>query len=354
MGNATCHLSCSKKKAIACDRFHRFTCPVQILESAREVLKTELDALHQLENRLEGELGNSVEDAVSYLKGAVEGGHKIIVTGVGKSGQIGQKIAATLTSTGAPAITLDPLNATHGDAGLILEGDVIVALSYSGETEELLRILPILRRTDNAIIAITSKKDSTLSSHARVFIDASVEKEACPLNLAPTASTTVALVWGDILAMALLQERGVTKETFSLFHPSGSIGRRLLTAVSEIMRPLEEVAVCPLDVSVSEALQEITQKRCGACIVQNADGTLAGIYTHGDFVRGYQKDHNIGESLLSEVLIAQPVCVAVDKLAAEVLNIFENHRIEDLIVVDPENRPVGMVDSSDLSRLKIF
>jgi arabinose-5-phosphate isomerase len=285
---------------------------------------------------------------------AVEKRNKIVVVGVGKSGHIGEKIAATLTSTGSPAVVLNSMNALHGDLGVVADGDIVLALSYSGETEELTRLVPALRRFDVKMIAITGNAKSFLAAQADLHLDAHVGQEACPLNLAPTSSTTAMLVLGDALAMVLLEARGFKKEDFATFHPGGTLGRNLLMKVQDIMRTREQMAVLSGSATVNEALALIGSKRAGAIAVIDKKGQLAGIYTHGDFTRGYQKDVNIGRAKLAEVMTKNPITVRVEKLAVEVLNLFEKHRIGDLIVVDRKNQPVGLVDAQDLAKVKLL
>ena len=316
----------------------------------RQVIEIEIDALRGIASRLDA----SFEKAGRLLLEAVQGRNKIIVTGVGKSGHIGAKIAATLTSTGAPSVVLDTVNAVHGDLGMVSDGDVLIALSYSGETDELVRLLPFLKRLSVRIIALTGHPASTLAREATVCLDVSVSKEACPLNLAPTSSTTAMLAMGDALAMVLLEARGFQKEDFARFHPGGSLGKNLLLKIQDVMRPLDAVACLPESATVHEALRLWSEKRVGAALITAPDGTLAGIYTHGDFVRGFQKNSSIGQTPLKEVMTPNPVSVLVDKLAVEVLNIFQQHHIDDLVVVDHSRKPVGLVDAQDIAKLKLI
>lgn len=319
-------------------------------ERARRVIRQEIAGLRALARRLDDQFS----DAVNALALTCRKGGKTVVTGVGKSGHIGDKIAATLTSTGCPAVVLNPLNATHGDLGLIGKNDAVLALSFSGETEELLRILPGIKRDAATLIAITGKPQSSLARAADITLHIPVTREACPLNLAPTTSTTAMLVLGDALAMVLLEQRGFKKEDFARLHPGGSIGRHLLLGVRDVMRPLAQVAVCRETDTVRQALAEISTKRCGAAIITNARGRLTGIYTHGDFARGYQNDPSIGNLPLKKVMTPSPVTVPVDKLAVDVLNILGQHRIEDLIVVDRAHKPVGLIDVQDLTKVKLI
>jgi arabinose-5-phosphate isomerase len=311
------------------------------LEKAARVLEIEIFELQRLRQRL----GKSFADAIELLKATADARGKIVVLGVGKSGHIGSKIAATLTSTGSPAVVLDSLNALHG---------AVLALSASGETEELLRILPAIARFQVKIIAICGDADSTLAKNAHVFLDVNIEQEACPLNLAPTSSTTVMLALGDALAMVLLEARGFQKEDFAKFHPAGMIGRSLLMRVHQIMRPREALALVASDTRIRDVLKNMTAVRAGAAVIADTDGKLLGIFTHGDFARHFQKDPKVGERLVADLMTLNPVSVHKDKLAVEVLNLLESHRIDDLVVVDDNNAPVGIVDSQDLTRLKLL
>jgi arabinose-5-phosphate isomerase len=320
------------------------------LEKAGRVLELEILELQRLRNRLD----ENFTRAVDAIKTAVEARGKVVVIGVGKSGHIGSKIAATLTSTGSPAVVLDSLNALHGDLGMVADGDVVLILSSSGETEEMLRILPAIARFDVRIIALCGDAASTLAQQAQIVLDASVEQEACPLNLAPTSSTTVMLALGDALAMVLLEARGFDKEDFAKFHPAGMVGRSLLMRVHQIMRPRTSLALVQSDAKIRDVLKAMTDVRAGAAVVADVDGYLAGIFTHGDFARHFQSDPKVGDRVVADLMTLNPVTVHQDKLAVEVLNLLERHRIDDLVVVDDEKKPVGMVDSQDLTRLKLL
>ncbi len=323
---------------------------MNLLAMGRRVFEIEIDSLRLVEKKL----GPSFEEAVQRLSDSVAANRKVIVVGVGKSGHVGQKIAATLASTGAPSVVLNAVDAFHGDLGIACEGDAALALSYSGETEELVRLLPYLKRMKVSVIAMTGNLKSTLAQNADTVLDVGVEKEACPHNLAPTSSTTAMLALGDALAMVLLEKRGFQKEDFARLHPGGTLGRNLLLRVGDIMRPREAIVVLPGKATVKEALRQWNRKRAGAAVVVDGGGAVEGIFTHGDFVRRYERDPQVGELPLSAVITSRPVTVRVDKLAVEVLNLFEVHRIDDLIVVDGENRPVGMVDSRDLTMHKLM
>ena len=320
------------------------------LEKARRVIDLEIGELQRLATRLD----DSFTQAIETLRACVEAKGKIVVCGVGKSGHIGEKIAGTLTSTGSPAVVLDSLNALHGDLGVVADGDVILALSYSGETDELINILPALARFDVRIIAISGNPNSFLAQNSHLHLDVSVEQEACPLNLAPTSSTTAMLVLGDALAMVLLEARGFTKEDFARFHPGGKLGRTLLLKVRQIMRGADQIALVTPAMPVREVLHHMSARRAGAAIAVDENGKLVGIFTHGDFARHYQSDPAVGERPVGEMLTRSPVTIRGDRLAAEVLHILEKHRIDDLVVLDDDNRPIGVVDSQDLARFKLI
>src|SRR5436309_1186744 len=320
------------------------------LEKGKRVLDMQIFEL----NRLRDGLGDEFSRAVQAVKEAVDNRGKVVVLGVGKSGHIGAKIAATLTSTGSPAVVLDSVNALHGDLGMVSDGDVVLALSASGETEELLRILPAIARFQVRIIAMCGAPDSTLAQNADLVLDVNIEQEACPLNLAPTSSTTVMLVLGDALAMVLLEARGFQKEDFAKFHPGGMIGRSMLMRVHQVMRPREAMAIVSTDTPVRDVLKAMTGVRAGAAVVTDENQRLLGIFTHGDFVRHFQFDSKIGGRLVADLMTLNPVTVHKEKLAVEVLNLLERHRIDDLVVIDDDNVPVGIVDSQDLTRLKLL
>jgi arabinose-5-phosphate isomerase len=249
---------------------------------------------------------------------------------------------------------LNSLNALHGDLGIVADGDVVLALSYSGETQELLSVLPAVVRFGLPIIALTGDKNSTLAKAASAVLDVSVSQEACPLNLAPTSSTTSMLILGDALAMVLLESRGFRKEDFAKYHPGGSLGRSLLLRVNQIMRKIDELALISPAAPVVEAIQAMTKYRAGAAVVVNEDETLAGIFTHGDFARHFPGNPGIGSLPVGDFMTRNPITITGDRLAAEVLQVLEHHRIDDLVVLDEKRRPVGIVDSQDLTRLKIL
>ncbi|MDH4451576.1 MAG: KpsF/GutQ family sugar-phosphate isomerase [Verrucomicrobiota bacterium] len=318
-------------------------------EKARRVIQLEIDELQRLHARIDDRFAQ----AIDLLLACVRSRGKLIVCGVGKSGSIGRKLAATLNSTGATTVLLDVGDALHGDLGVIDPGDLAILLSYSGETSELLNLLPHLKRFSIPVVGITGAMQSTLAKNADVVLDVHVTQEACPLNLAPTSSTTTMLVLCDALAMALLEARGFQAEDFAKLHPGGSLGRALLTRVSDVMRQGDQLATITPETTVREGLQAMTKARSGAAVVTNADGTLAGVFTHGDFVRAFQKDNAISEKPVREFMTPRPVSIQAGKLAAEVLATLQNSRVDDVVVVDEAGKPVGMVDTQDLTRLRL-
>ena len=319
------------------------------LGKARRVIGIEADELRRMADNLDGK---AFGRAVGIMMKCLAKRGKIVVCGVGKSGHIGDKIAATLTSTGSTAVVLNSLNALHGDLGLVADGDVILALSYGGETAELLNILPPLARFDTKLIAITGQPDSTLGHAADVCLNVSVAQEACPLNLAPTSSTTAMLALGDALAMVLLEARGFQQEDFARFHPGGSLGRVLLFRVRQIMRKAARLATAGEHDTVLDVLKSMTKCRTGAAAIVDADGKLLGVFTHGDLARHYQDHSDLGSLPVGRFMTKSPVTIGGDKLAAEALHVLKTHQIDDLIVVDGDNRPIGVIDSQDLSRLQ--
>jgi arabinose-5-phosphate isomerase len=320
------------------------------LTQAREVFDTELAALKAVRAQLDDAFNNVVELVVQTLR---QHG-KLIVVGVGKSGIIGHKIAATLTSTGTTSVVLDCVDALHGDLGLVSDGDVVLALSYSGESEELLNLLPALKRFSVKIVALTGAPKSSLARFSDLVLNVRVPKEACPFNLAPTSSTTATLVMGDALAMAVLQARGFKRQDFAKFHPSGAIGRAILSRVADIMRSGERNAVANQNLPVKNALLVMTQAKSGSLSVVNGRGKLVGVFTDGDFRRHMADDDKLLTRPLSQVMTRNPVRIRQEALAVEAVKVFNERNIDDLIVVNSKNEPVGLVDSQDLPKFKIM
>lgn len=319
---------------------------VDLIEKARAVLGIEAAQLQRLAERLD----DSFPRCVEALEETLLKGRKIVVIGVGKSENIGKKFVATLNSTGATAVNLSCQNALHGDLGVLSDGDLIIALSYSGETAELISLLPHVKKRASLIIAVTGATDSTLAKHSDLVLNTHVEEEACPLQLAPTSSSTNMLGLCDALAMVLLEKRGFRAEDFAELHPGGSLGKYLLTRVSDIMRSGSALAKVPGTALVQDAVLTMLECRAGAAVIVNPDDSLAGIFTHGDFVRGYQSDREIGDSPVTGHMTNTPITVRENDLAVEVIKILRENHIDDLIVINGKNQVVGLVDVQDLSR----
>lgn len=318
-----------------------------VLALAKQVLEIESTAVASLIPRLD----ESFVRAHELLLGCSS---KVVVSGMGKSGHVGNKIAATLASTGTPAFFLHPAEASHGDLGMISPQDVLLALSHSGESEELLLIAPLLKRRGTAIIAMTGNPNSRLARLSDVHLDTSVEREACPLNLAPTSSTTAALALGDALAVSLLQARGFTAADFALTHPGGSLGRQLLLRVDEVMHRAGQVPVVQQDAPLLEALHEMSQKGLGMTAVVDQEGRLQGIFTDGDLRRTLESGQHPPQSTqVSEVMSRHPVTIAPGQLASEAAVLMQQRRIFGLFVTDQEGRVVGAFNMHDLLRAGI-
>ena len=320
------------------------------LRRARQVFDIEWAALKAVRQQLDGNFDAAVNIIVETL--AQRG--KVVVVGIGKSGNVGQKIAATLTSTGSTSVFLHSVDALHGDLGIVNDGDAIIALSYSGESEELLNLIPPLKRFSVKIICITGAVKSALARFSDVVLNVRVPKEACPFNLAPTASTTAMMVMGDALAMSVLQARGFKEKDYAKHHPSGAIGRALLLKVNNIMRTGERNAVAGEDVTVKEALLVMTRAKSGSVSVVNRRGKLAGVFTDGDLRRHMFDDEEVLSKPLSKVMTPNPVCIREDALAVEALKIFNQRNIDDLIVVNARREPVGQIDLQDLPKVKLM
>lgn len=320
------------------------------VERAREVLDVEIAELQSVRDGLDGGFTRTVEIVLERLAA----GGKIVLTGVGKNLPIAQKIAATLTSTGSPAVVLHPSDAMHGDLGLLLERDAVIALSYSGASDELMALIPSIKRLNVPLIALTGEPDGPLAQVADVTLLVRVSREACPFNMAPTASTTATLAVGDALAMVLLDARGFRREDYAKLHPGGAIGRALLLKVSDIMRTGERLACVPRTALVADAVLAMTSARAGSVAVVDPDGRLAGIFTDGDLRRHIGASANVGALALGDVMTRNPIRIRSDRLAVDVLATFERHAIDDLVVVDAEDRVVGMVDLQDLPKVKLL
>jgi arabinose-5-phosphate isomerase len=320
------------------------------LRRAREVFDVELAALKSVRGLLDRTFDQAVELAVDTLRRR----GKIIVVGIGKSGNIGRKIAATLTSTGSTSVVLDGVDALHGDLGIVNDGDLVIALSYSGESEELLNLLPALKRFSVRIITITGAPKSTLARYGDAVLNVRVPREACPFNLAPTSSTTAMLVMGDALAMAVLRARGFKESDFAQRHPAGAIGRAMLLKVRDIMRSGERNPMARETLPVEEALLVMTHAKSGSLAVVNAKGRLVGVFTDGDLRRRMATDPEVRSRPLKVVMTRHPICIREEALAAEALKIFDQHNIDDLLVVNARREPVGLLDSQDLPKLKLM
>ncbi len=315
--------------------------------SARRVLQVEAAALQAVAARVDGAFTAACRRVL-----ACRG--RVVCMGMGKSGHIARKIAATLASTGTPAFFVHPGEAGHGDLGMVTDADVVLALSNSGETDEILMLLPVLKRQGNALIAMTGRATSTLARQADVHLDVSVPAEACPLHLAPTASTTAALALGDALAVALLEARGFTADDFARSHPAGNLGRRLLLRITDVMHSGEAVPKVRAEVSLSEALVEMSRKRLGVTAVVDAEDRLLGLYTDGDLRRSLDDDAiDLRATRISEVMTTSPKTVGSDALAVEAARLMETHQINALIVVDAQQRVVGALNIHDLLRARV-
>ncbi|HEX4781345.1 MAG TPA: KpsF/GutQ family sugar-phosphate isomerase [Usitatibacter sp.] len=314
----------------------------RFLELARGVLDIEADAVRELKGRL-GEAFLAAHRLILGTKG------RVVVTGMGKSGHIGRKIASTLASTGTPAFFMHPGEASHGDLGMITPDDVVLAISYSGESDEIAKILPLIKRRGAKVVAITGRTQSTLAAEADVHLDASVEKEACPLDLAPTASTTATLALGDALAMALLDARGFGSDDFALHHPGGTLGRKLLVHVSDIMRKGDQLPKNSPETMLPEAILEMSRKGIGMTVVVDAADKVLGIFTDGDLRRTLEKHDAIRAVRLADVMTKGPRTIAAEKLAAEAAAMMQSGRIGGRIVVTaPDNRLLGVITFNDL------
>lgn len=314
--------------------------PFMNLEKAREVLRTEAEAILSLVGRL----GQDFERAVSLITECR--GH-LIVTGMGKAGLVGQKISATFASTGTPSLFLHPAEAYHGDLGRVVKEDVVLAISNSGETDELVRLLPSLRQIGSPIVAFTSARASTLGRNADLVVELGKIEEACPLGLAPSATTTAILALGDALALSVLEARGFDKEKFAQYHPGGELGRKLMK-VSEVMRTGERNPIVTEETPIPEAVTAITRARAGCVTVVNGDGRLTGIFTDGDLRRVVGRDPKLLMGKMRDVMTRSPLTIGPDRLATEALKVLRDKKIDELPVVNGKGEPVGLLDVQDL------
>ncbi len=316
---------------------------IELLKLASEVLAIESRAVDALRERLN-------DDFIAACELCLQISGRIVVSGMGKSGHISNKIAATLASTGTPAFFMHPAEASHGDLGMITSKDLLLAISYSGETAEVITILPVVKRMGAKLLSITGNPKSTMAQAADVHLDVHVAEEACPLNLAPTASTTATLAMGDALAVALLKMRGFTAEDFARSHPSGILGKRLLLRVSDIMRSGDRVPAVQVDVSLRDGLMEMTEKGLGMTAIVSNDRTIEGIFTDGDLRRALDNGADIHKTKIRDVMQSECKTTSADVLAAEALRLLEENRITSLLVTDDNDKLVGALNIHDLFR----
>lgn len=320
------------------------------LDLARAVFDTEIEGISTLKNSL----GSSFEALADKCSETVRNGGKLVLCGVGKSGHIGKKIAATLASIGSPAIFLHPVEARHGDLGMIQKHDLLIAISYSGETDELLVVLNPAKRLGVPLAAITGYAESSLGKISDLVLEMRIPREACPFNLAPTTSTTALLVLGDALAMVLLDRCGFTKTDYGRLHPGGAIGRMVTMRATDLMRPLDRMAVVKTSSTVRETISAINQVRCGSALVVDDAGKLLGIFTDGDFRRWAEKCEQVLDLTMGETMTVNPVTVLDTMLASQVLKVLEDRRVDDLAVIDSGGVVQGCIDTQDLPGLKIM
>ncbi|MCC5864171.1 MAG: KpsF/GutQ family sugar-phosphate isomerase [Wenzhouxiangella sp.] len=313
----------------------------RLLAAATEVLQTEARAILDLTARID-------QTFVAACQRMLDCSGHLIVTGMGKSGHIGHKIAATLASTGTPAFFVHPAEASHGDLGMIRREDLLLALSNSGETEELLRLLPVIKRLGVGLIAMTGNPHSTLARHADIHLDTSVDQEACPLGLAPTASTSAQLALGDALAIALLDARGFTAEDFARSHPGGKLGRKLLVTISDVMHAGDDLPRVGAEASLAEAIVEMTRSRLGMCAVLDPEQRLLGVVTDGDLRRHVDELGDIRSTPVVRIMTAGPRTIDASELAAKAVEVMQQHRVQGLLVTDAEQRLVGALNFQDL------
>ncbi|MDD4956477.1 MAG: KpsF/GutQ family sugar-phosphate isomerase [Candidatus Omnitrophica bacterium] len=311
------------------------------ISTAKKVLDMESKAIAALVGRIDGSFGKVIKLLVS-TKG------RVIITGMGKPGFIAQKISATMSSTGTPSLYLHPAEALHGDLGRVTREDVIIAFSNSGETEEVVKLIPIIRKIGAKLVAVTGNRKSTLARESDHVLDSRVDKEACPMGLAPTTSTTVMLALGDALAVALLEKKKFRPADFALFHPGGALGKRLLLRVGDIMRPKKDTPIVRKNVPVKEVLLKITKLRAGSASIVDGKGKLIGIFTDGDLRRHFEEGKELLTRTVGEVMTASPITIGPEHLAAEAFEILRDRKIDEIPVVDGKGRPVGVLDVQDV------
>lgn len=316
----------------------------EIIKTGRNVVRIEAEAISNLEESINKEFVKAV-DIIFSAKG------RVVLTGMGKSGLIARKIVATLNSTGTAAIYLHPTDALHGDLGMVRKEDVVIIISKSGATDEISKLLPMLKRLGVKLIAMSGNPDSSLVKESDIFLNIFVKEEACPYDLAPTASTTATLVMGDALSVALLQKRGFTEEDFALLHPGGSLGKRLSLKIDEIMTKGDGVPVIKEDASIKDIIFEMTSKRLGTTCVVNNEGKLTGVITDGDLRRLLEKTMDVKNLVATDIMSKNPKVIDKDRLASFALQTMENHKITSLIVADRDNKPIGIIHLHDLVNL---
>jgi len=322
----------------------------ETLKRAREVFDIEIAGIEAVRDGL----GTEFEQLVDKCADTISRGGKLILTGIGKSGYIGKKIAATLSSVGSPAIFMHPVEARHGDLGMIQKNDLMIALSYSGETDELLIVLPPAKQLGVELVGITSSRHSSLGKLSDLVIEMPVPREACPFNLAPTTTTTALLVLGDALAMVLLEKQGFTKEDYGRRHPGGAIGRMITMCAADVMRPLENSALVSTSSTVRETLYAMSHARCGSAIVVDGEKHLLGIFTDGDFRRWAEKEDKVLDLKMEDVMTRKPISVAKDTLVVNALKLIRERKVDDLVVTDENNIVQGFIDVQDLPGLKMM
>ena len=313
---------------------------------ARKVLRMESEAIAGLVSRIDAGF-EKIVNTMYKVRG------RIIVTGMGKPGFIAQKVSATLSSTGTPSLFLHPAEALHGDLGRVMKNDVVIAFSNSGQTEELVKLLPLIKKIGSKLIAVTGNKKSVLAKYSDAVLDVSVKKEACPMNLAPTASTTAMLAMGDALALALLEKKGFKPADFAFYHPGGNLGKKLLLKVADIMRQGKDNPVVKERMKLKDVLDRITSARAGSATVVDKQGKMIGIFTDGDLRRKLKAGEKILQRSIGEVMTPNPVSVTENMLATEALEILRGHKIDEVLVVDSKKRPVGLLDVQDLLKAGI-